>query len=511
MNKSFDIEISIEEKVKWIQVIRSRNIGPVTCNYLFRRYKSINDVAKSLLSDKKELILESEARAELENVEKIGGNIITFNDPKYPALLRNLRDAPPVLSVKGDLSLLEKNDKFFAVVGSRNPSIQTQAITERLSKGLGEKGYITVSGLARGVDTAAHKASIRSGTIAVIANGIDQVYPSENMHLSDMISKKGLLVSEVKFGTTPSQHLFPARNRIIAGISLGVLVVEAGLKSGSLITVDFALENGREVFAVPGCPLDPRSRGTNKMLKEGAVLVENIYDIVDNIPTEDDVENKNVFLDSEKNERKILETDLTNKSNHEINSVKGSSVKSVKNIFSENNSFEKKDNINEPKGCDSENIDSELLINNLNKKNLENIPNSDGLDVPDLENKSDSNESRCGIDVKHNISEEESKDSKVNKGNMQNHIFKNITLPFSTEDVNEDALSFNKKGCEILSCSKIDLKNYILSLIGSSAISIESIVEKMELPPSEIRSILVELELEDKIMHLVGDKISRIF
>ena len=148
---------------------------------------------------------------------------------------------------------------------------------------MGQHGYVIVSGLARGIDTKAHEASMHTGTIAVLASGIDQIYPTENENLYHDISQKGLLLSEVAFGTTPATHLFPNRNRIIAGLSMGVVIIEAGIKSGSLITAQYGLDIGREIFAVPGCPLDPRSRGTNRLIKQGAHLIESSEDILSEI------------------------------------------------------------------------------------------------------------------------------------------------------------------------------------------------------------------------------------
>lgn len=219
---------------------------------------------------------------ELESARKHQVSIITYHDPLYPKYLLNIYDFPPLLYVKGTL---REDDVIVAVVGSRTASAYGRFSTERLCRELAAKGIVVTSGLARGIDTAAHRGSLagRGRTIAVLGCGIDIIYPPENKELFEKIPAQGAIITEYPFGTPPNGPNFPARNRIISGISLGVVVVEASDKSGSLITARMALEQGREVFAVPGSIDAAGSRGTNKLIKQGAKLIENADDILEEI------------------------------------------------------------------------------------------------------------------------------------------------------------------------------------------------------------------------------------
>jgi DNA processing protein len=210
--------------------------------------------------------------------------MIFLGDPDYPGLLAMMDDAPPCLIVSGEAAIAQF--RCVAAVGGRNASANGQRMAENLAAELAAS-VVVVSGLARGIDTAAHKGAMRTGrTIAVIAGGIDQPYPPENADLHRRIADTNLLITESPIGTVPQARHFPRRNRIIAGLSLGVVVVEAALRSGSLITAHIAQEAGREVFAVPGSPLDPRARGGNDLIRQGAVLVETAADVLDNLPME---------------------------------------------------------------------------------------------------------------------------------------------------------------------------------------------------------------------------------
>jgi DNA processing protein len=222
--------------------------------------------------------------AEFARTAKAGGRIVFASDAEYPPLLAMMDDAPPCLIVQGDMSLTAS--RCVAAVGGRNASINGQRMAETLAAELAQ--HVTVvSGLARGIDTAAHAGAMQTGrTIAVIAGGIDCPYPPENADLHRRIGAQHLIVTEAPIGTVPQARHFPRRNRIIAGLSLGVVVVEAAPRSGSLITAGIAQEQGREVFAVPGSPLDPRARGGNDLIRQGAVLVENAADVLENLPTE---------------------------------------------------------------------------------------------------------------------------------------------------------------------------------------------------------------------------------
>jgi DNA processing protein len=204
--------------------------------------------------------------------------LLSTDDEDYPEALAAIDDAPPLLYVRGDVALLRR--KAVAIVGARNASANGRRLAEDIARDLGAAGFVVVSGLARGIDHAAHRGSLDSGTIAVVAGGIDIAYPPDNEELQREIARRGVLVAEMPPGTVPQAKHFPRRNRLISGLSLGVLVVEAALQSGSLITARMALEQGREVLAVPGSPLDPRCNGTNNLLRQGAILAEGAADVV---------------------------------------------------------------------------------------------------------------------------------------------------------------------------------------------------------------------------------------
>lgn len=269
----------------WLQLSRSENIGPLTFHRLLQQYKTPRNALDALpelagrggLKRPLKISSRAEREEELFTARSFGADIITMEDSSYPPLLRHIDSAPPVMTVKGRLELLQA--PLFAIVGARNASAMGKKMAYGLAQSLGQEKWIIASGLARGIDGAAHQGSLQQGTIAVLAGGIDHVYPTENQDLYDLIGEEGVLLAESAFGVQPQAMLFPRRNRIISGISRCVLVVEAALKSGSLITARYALEQGRDVFAIPGHPLDPRARGCNKLIKNGAILVETIEDI----------------------------------------------------------------------------------------------------------------------------------------------------------------------------------------------------------------------------------------
>ncbi len=278
--------LSEKERIAWIRLIRSQNVGPKS----FFKFVEIFGSAQKALEELPEMAKKGgaktplctysvrDAEKEIEAVAALGGTIITFADAHYPKLLRQISDPPPVLSMVGNLELLEK--PVIAMVGARNASINANRLTGKFSKELGEKGYVIASGFARGIDTSAHQGSLETGTIAVLGGGIDIIYPKENAELYEEIRHKGLIVAECAYGTVPQAKNFPRRNRIISGISTGIVVMEAARKSGSLITARMANEQGREVMAVPGFPLDPRAEGPNYLIKEGATLVSSVEDII---------------------------------------------------------------------------------------------------------------------------------------------------------------------------------------------------------------------------------------
>lgn len=281
-----DKPLSDHEKLDWLRLIRTNNVGPITFYKLIEQYDSASKALEALpeLSRKggrkKELIAPplSQIEKELEALHKIGGDIICAADPLYPLALGATEDAPPVLSYIGDIHLTRA--PCLAMVGARNASLNGRKFGLKLAKDLGQSGQIIVSGLARGIDTAAHEGAIDTGTIAVVAGGINVVYPRENQKLYDEIAQKGLIIAESPFGTEPIARHFPKRNRIVSGLSSGVVVIEASLRSGSLITARMAGEQGRDVYAVPGYPGDPRAEGPNKLIQDGATLIQKVDDII---------------------------------------------------------------------------------------------------------------------------------------------------------------------------------------------------------------------------------------
>ena len=273
----------------WLQLARSENIGPLTFHLLLKKYGTPSEALHALpslaaqggLKRPLKRASRSAVDKEINEVYEFGAQLLTFEDPLYPSLLKFVESAPPLLTVKGQLDLLQK--PTFAIVGARNASAMGKKLAYTFAQGLGQEGWIIASGLARGIDTYAHQGSLETGTIAVLAGGIDQIYPQENEELHRQIEKEGVLIAESPFGTQPQASLFPRRNRIISGVSRGTLVVEAALKSGSLLTATHTLEQGRDIFAIPGHPLDPRARGCNKLIKNGAILVETLADILQEI------------------------------------------------------------------------------------------------------------------------------------------------------------------------------------------------------------------------------------
>jgi DNA processing protein len=280
-------ELSDAERLDWLQLIRTENIGPITFGRLLDRFGSasaaIGALPRLAMKAGRKLPLRAsprdEAERELEKAARSGARLVARCEAEYPAPLREIADAPPLLYLRGHASLLLRN--AVAVIGARNASAVGRKIARTIAEGLGASDVVVVSGLARGIDGAAHEASLKSGTIAVVAGGADVVYPPEHAELMGAIAEHGAVVSEQPPGAEPTARDFPKRNRLISGLSKGVVVVEAAARSGTLITARFALEHGREVFAVPGSPLDPRCQGANRLIRDGATLVENAADILD--------------------------------------------------------------------------------------------------------------------------------------------------------------------------------------------------------------------------------------
>ncbi len=269
-----------------MRLARTNGVGPATFVGLIERFataaRAIAEVPRLAqrggAADIPRIPSEEFVLRELESLERFGGTILCSCEPDYPAGLRALDAPPPVLSVAGQRDLLARD--MVAVVGARNASALGRKFAARLAQELGQAGFVVTSGLARGIDAAAHEGSLASGTCAVVAGGIDVIYPPEHAGLFARIAAEGVVVAEMPFGQAPQARHFPRRNRIISGLSRCVVVVEAAEGSGSLITANYALEQGRDVFAVPGSPLDPRAKGTNRLLREGAILTESADDVI---------------------------------------------------------------------------------------------------------------------------------------------------------------------------------------------------------------------------------------
>ncbi|RWX78810.1 DNA-protecting protein DprA [Neorhizobium lilium] len=284
------IALTERQRIAWLRLIRSDNVGPATFRDLINHCGS----AENALAMLPELSLRGgatrsirvastgDAERELEIAYRHGARFLGIGEPDYPPALRQIDGAPPLIAVKGNLATATRPS--IGIVGSRNASISGAKFAAMIAHDGGRAGYTITSGLARGIDTAAHRASLQTGTIAVLAGGLDQPYPPENISLLDEITEgAGLAVSEMPFGWEPRARDFPRRNRLIAGISLGVVVVEAAERSGSLITARMAGDFGRLVFAVPGSPLDPRCHGTNGLLKQGAIVTTGSQDVLDGL------------------------------------------------------------------------------------------------------------------------------------------------------------------------------------------------------------------------------------
>ena len=273
------------ERVTWLRLARTRGLGATGFVRAIAQYGSaeaaLDDLpARAHAAGRRNLDIPPVDRieAELDRVERAGARLICGFEPAYPSLLAAIPDPPPAIIVRGDITLLDR--PACAMVGARNASAVGLRFARELANGLGREDVVVVSGLARGIDGAAHSGALDRGTIAVLAGGIDHIYPPEHARLHAQIADEGVLVSEMSLGRTPTARDFPRRNRIISGLALGSLVVEAALRSGSLITARYAGEQGREVMAVPGSPLDPRARGSNQLLRDGAHLVETVDDVL---------------------------------------------------------------------------------------------------------------------------------------------------------------------------------------------------------------------------------------
>lgn len=265
--------LDTRERRSRLRLARSARIGPVTFHEALAHFGSARAACERL-----DVIGHATVAREEEALTKAGGRYLVFGDPDYPSALAALPDAPPVLSAIGDLGLLSRT--ALAVVGAREASLAACHLAGELAGALGQAGFVVASGLARGIDAAAHRAALATGTVAVLAGGVDQVYPPQNSSLHAAIAAGGLLLSESPWGAPPVARSFPRRNRIVSGLSRGVVVIEAAARSGSLITAHRAVEQGRDVFVVPGSPADPRYAGSNSLIRDGAILTRDLKDIL---------------------------------------------------------------------------------------------------------------------------------------------------------------------------------------------------------------------------------------
>jgi DNA processing protein len=280
------LRLTDEQRLDWLRLIRSENVGPRTFRSLLNHtgnagaaLAALPDLARRGGASKTARICSREdAEREMEAAREFGVRFVAMGEPEYPPRLQSIDDAPPLLAVRGNSDVLSA--PMVAIVGARNASAVGVKFAQRLARELGEAGFVISSGLARGIDAAAHRASLATGTVAVLAGGQEKIYPPEHAGLLESILADGAAISEMPLGWEPRARDFPRRNRLISGLALGVVIVEAAKRSGSLITARMALEQGREVFAVPGSPLDPRSEGTNALLKQGATLVTEAADII---------------------------------------------------------------------------------------------------------------------------------------------------------------------------------------------------------------------------------------
>ncbi len=281
------IALSESQRLHWLRLIRSEQVGPATFYDLINHFgtaeqalEALPDLARRGGAARKIRIAPlSDIETELDQAARLGAKFIAMGEPDYPPWLRSIDSAPPVILAKGHLAVLKM--PMIAIVGARNCSVIGRKMTVRLARDLGEAGYCIASGLARGIDGVAHEASLHTGTVAVLAGGLDRIYPPEHESLAEQITLTGCLVSEKPLGWTARAQDFPRRNRIVSGLSLATIVVEAARRSGSLITADLALKQNREIFAVPGSPLDPRAAGPNQLIKQGATLVTGAKDVID--------------------------------------------------------------------------------------------------------------------------------------------------------------------------------------------------------------------------------------
>ncbi len=281
--KSF--RLTDEQRIDWLRLIRSQNVGPRTFRALINHcggaraaLEALPGLARRGGANAPKICSREEAEREIAASRKLGVTLVAAGEAEYPRRLQMIDDAPPLISIRGNTDVLAM--PLVAIVGSRNASAAGIKITQIIARGLSGAGFAVVSGLARGIDAAAHRVTAERGTIAVLAGGQDHIYPAEHESLLEALLPAGAALTEMPLGWEPRARDFPRRNRLISGLALGVVIVEAAKRSGSLITARLAAEQGREVFAVPGSPLDPRAEGTNGLIKQGATPVTEAADII---------------------------------------------------------------------------------------------------------------------------------------------------------------------------------------------------------------------------------------
>jgi len=279
------MSLSQTERADWLQLSRVQNVGPVAFRDLMKRFGSARAALDGLpeIVTRKTLTVPSRdsIEAEIDALREMGGQVIAACEDDFPAPLFHIDPPPPVISVLGDITMLSRPS--VAIVGSRNASALGRKFANHLARGLGEAGQVVVSGLALGIDAAAHLGAMETGTVAVLGGGVDHVYPRQNAEIYEAIAERGALVSESPLGYRATARDFPRRNRIVSGLSAGVVVVEAAERSGTLITARYGNEQGREVMACPGSAMDPRAKGCNRLIRQGATLVETVEDVLDAI------------------------------------------------------------------------------------------------------------------------------------------------------------------------------------------------------------------------------------
>lgn len=277
-----------EQRIDWLRLIRAENVGPRTFRTLVNQFggagpaiRLLPELARRGGRSILKIPSRDEAERELAAAGRMKVRYVALGEPDYPPLLREIDDPPPLLAIRGDAEALARPS--IAIVGARNASAAGSRYAAQLAREFADAGFVVVSGLARGIDSAAHRASLNSGTVAVLAGGHARPYPAEHSELLEAILESGAAISEMPHDWEPHAHDFPRRNRLISGLAMGVVVVEAAERSGSLITARLALEQGREVFAVPGSPIDPRAGGTNRLIKQGAAIVTSAADVIETL------------------------------------------------------------------------------------------------------------------------------------------------------------------------------------------------------------------------------------